>query len=115
MCLERIRGQWQRAASLDYLTGLLDVDLFKRINDQHGHEVGDRALKHLAARLQATCRKSDLAGRLGGEEFVLLWDEADSAHCLAAAEHLQDDLLRRADLALYSAKAGGRDRVELAA
>jgi len=51
---------------------LVDVDLFKRINDQHGHDVGDRVLREVAATLQAGIRRSDLVARIGGEEFALV-------------------------------------------
>lgn len=176
MCLERIQVRWQDAASTDYLTGLanrrtvalagerafhaarrqdrafavaiLDVDHFKAINDRHGHDVGDLALRHLAQVLDEVRRKGDLPGRLGGEEFCLILDEADAAHAVAAAERCRaqlqarpmalagkaipmtvsvgvavldagdrnfEGLLRRADIALYAAKGGGRNRVELAA
>ena len=120
MCSERIRRQWQQAASTDYLTGLanrrtvaqagtqafalarreggrlslavLDVDHFKRINDQHGHDAGDLALKYLAEKLLAACEENDLTGRLGGEEFILLWQGADATRALRSAERLQDAL-----------------------
>lgn len=176
MCSERIRRQWERAASTDYLTGLanrrtlaevgesryrqaqqagdgfavavIDIDHFKSINDRYGHDVGDSALKHVASRLEATCRGKELPARQGGEEFVVLFDRIDAEQARAAAERLRcavagepfaedglrlpitvsigvaalcesdgrfDSLLRRADEALYAAKAGGRNRVELAA
>ena len=51
---------------------LVDIDLFKRINDQHGHDVGDRVLREVAATLQAGIRRSDLVARIGGEEFALV-------------------------------------------
>ena len=55
------------------LTALvLDLDFFKQINDTHGHETGDRALKLFARLLEETCRTGDLVGRLGGEEFGVL-------------------------------------------
>lgn len=55
------------------LTALvLDLDYFKQINDTHGHETGDRALKLFASLLEETCRTGDLVGRLGGEEFGVL-------------------------------------------
>jgi diguanylate cyclase (GGDEF)-like protein len=175
MCLERIRGQWQRAASTDYLTGLanrrtvaeageralhaarrleaplavaiLDADHFKRVNDTYGHAAGDRVLQHLAQLLEGTARRSDLPGRFGGEEFLLLLEGADAAMALAAAGRFRsalqaqpleldgqplavtvsigvavlapedrhfDDLVRRADAALYAAKTAGRDRIHLA-
>jgi diguanylate cyclase (GGDEF)-like protein len=57
----------------------LDLDGFKRINDIHGHDLGDEVLKSVAARLQATLRKSDTVGRLGGDEFVILLTEISHA------------------------------------
>ena len=176
LCSERIRRQWERAASTDYLTGLanrrtlgteggerltrarvhgdhlaiavVDIDHFKAINDTHGHDVGDVALRHVATRLQSVCRGKDLPARMGGEEFVILFDRIEPAQAQQAGERMRravesepfrageicqvitvsigvaalrpddktfDDLLRRADQALYAAKTGGRNRVELAA
>jgi len=173
LCSERIRRQWERAASTDYLTGLanrrtltdkgekrfqeqkegfglavIDIDHFKSINDNHGHDIGDVALKHVAAQLEAACRETELPARQGGEEFVVLFEhiDEDSAHkagerlraAVAAhpfqagsltlpltvsigvalrseADHSLDCVLRRADTALYRAKAEGRNRVEVAA
>ena len=94
------RGRLQREASTDALTGLnnrrefesgmvremerarrmhvplslaiLDIDFFKRINDQHGHDIGDAVLREVAATLQRHIRKSDLLARIGGEEFALV-------------------------------------------
>ena len=51
---------------------LFDLDLFKSINDRFGHPAGDAALRHVAALVQRTVRSTDIAGRLGGEEFMLL-------------------------------------------
>ncbi|WP_238873155.1 GGDEF domain-containing protein [Halopseudomonas maritima] len=63
---------------------LLDVDHFKQVNDGWGHEVGDRALRHLCTVLQRRLRKTDVIGRLGGEEFGLLLRSTDAQ----AAEQL---------------------------
>ncbi|MYN08701.1 GGDEF domain-containing protein [Pseudoduganella aquatica] len=179
MCSERIRRQWERAASTDYLTGLanrrtladtgerrfaagggfsearpgmgvalVDIDHFKQVNDRYGHAIGDVALKQVAERLEAACRETELPARQGGEEFVVLFEAVDAAGARAAGERLRqavaaqpfmagelklaitvsigvavrapgdagfDDLLRRADAALYAAKAAGRNRVECAA
>jgi diguanylate cyclase (GGDEF)-like protein len=175
MCSHRIRKRWELAASTDYLTGLanrrtialagerafhsaqrhgqalsvavIDVDYFKSVNDRFGHDSGDLALKHIAAMLEKAGRKTDLLGRHGGEEFVVLLDQADQEQSVAVAERLRsgvedaalkleghpitmtvsiglatfqgtdrsfNDLLRRADKALYAAKAKGRNRVEIA-
>ncbi|MGB4246613.1 MAG: GGDEF domain-containing protein [Pseudohongiellaceae bacterium] len=77
---------------------LIDLDYFKRVNDEHGHETGDRVLQHAAKLFVDSLRKTDVVGRIGGEEFVLLLpdSEFDSARLLIerlrhglAVEHLQ--------------------------
>lgn len=175
MCSDRLRRGLERAASTDYLTGLpnrrslaenaidafhearakggdfavavFDVDKFKVINDSHGHDVGDRALVHVANRLRGELRPTDMIARTGGEEFVVLFRDLAKADVLSIAERMRmaignsdfsvngrrieltisaglafaeaedavyDDVLRRADNALYRAKANGRDRLETA-
>lgn len=119
---------------------MVDIDHFKRINDQHGHAAGDAALQRLARELQAAVRAGDTVGRLGGEEFCLLLPTCDlaGAHGLAerlcaavagatgltvsigvaladAAAEQPEAALSRADAALYRAKREGRNRVVLAA
>lgn len=117
MCSDRLRRQWELAASTDYLTGLpnrrtvalagerafnsaqrnnqelsvavIDVDHFKGVNDRYGHDTGDLALKHIAGMLEKTIRKNDLLGRQGGEEFVVLFDQTDNEHGIAGAERLR--------------------------
>ncbi len=124
---------------------LLDLDHFKRVNDVYGHEQGDKALAAIGQALTGTLRASDFAARYGGEEFLALLPDTDRTGALGVAEKLRraierteitgvgsitasfgisvlpDDavepeyLLRKADRALYAAKARGRNRVELAA
>jgi diguanylate cyclase (GGDEF)-like protein len=72
---------------------ILDLDRFKRINDQHGHPAGDIVLRFFADRLRKAIRASDLAARLGGDEFMLLLPECDQ-------EQLQSVLARLADLSV---------------
>jgi diguanylate cyclase (GGDEF)-like protein len=139
--------RWQRDRQ-PFALALVDLDHFKRINDQLGHPVGDEALAHAARVLQQAVRADDMVARFGGEEFIVLMPGANlaPAHALGerlcqrlrqqplsagdsvisitasvgVAEVVQPDadaiqVLRRADQALYRAKAAGRDRVEVAA
>ncbi len=121
---------------------MLDIDHFKRINDQHGHAVGDRVLQAVCQRVTQRLRRTDVFCRLGGEEFVVLCPDTDgeSAHALAIGlwEGLRgaeiedvgvvtasfgiaswrvgegaDALLLRADSGVYVAKQAVRDRVEM--
>lgn len=121
---------------------LIDIDHFKRVNDDHGHEVGDEVLRHVGRRLAETARSMDVCARIGGEEFVVLLPGCAAAEGLQAAErfrtaiadaaplpvtasagvatlglHVDDPeaLLGAADAALYEAKRAGRDRSEVAA
>ncbi len=175
LCTERIRRQLERAVSTDFLTGTLsrrsiteagargienaiqnrqkyavaivDIDYFKRINDEHGHAAGDLVLKSIADSLRSVCRGSDLVGRLGGEEFAVLIEGADHEKARMAADRMRlaisstliklkaehipvtasvgiaclnpdetsfDQVLQRADAALYCAKGQGRNCVVLA-
>ncbi|WP_174874262.1 GGDEF domain-containing protein [Vogesella oryzae] len=68
---------------------MLDIDLFKHINDQHGHMAGDKAILAVAALLRREVRNSDLAGRFGGEEFVLLLRGCDCETALEVAERVR--------------------------
>ncbi|MEA2287980.1 MAG: hypothetical protein QOJ21_4023 [Solirubrobacteraceae bacterium] len=111
---------------------ILDLDLFKAFNDQHGHQGGDRLLKEAAAAWRAQLRATDMLARYGGEEFVLLLHDGDTDAARRVVERLRaatpggqscsagiacreagEDapaLLARADAALYEAKRAGRDR-----
>lgn len=68
---------------------LIDVDYFKRINDNYGHRVGDRALIALTSLVSDTLRKEDLFGRFGGEEFVILLRDTDRYQAFTIAERLR--------------------------
>jgi diguanylate cyclase (GGDEF)-like protein/PAS domain S-box-containing protein len=80
----------QRFASSRSSVLMLDLDLFKLVNDTHGHAGGDALLKHFAQLLHNALRKIDTAGRLGGEEFAIILPGADLAAALASAERLRE-------------------------
>ena len=66
------------AAEIGAALAVFDIDHFKGVNDEHGHDVGDEVLKHVAETLSKSLRKSDFVARLGGEEFVALLHDADA-------------------------------------
>ena len=125
-----------------YAVVMLDLDLFKRINDQHGHDAGDRVLVAFVDLVQRNTRKLDRLFRYGGDEFVLLLPGADPQALHRVTEQLRLRIatelvgpggpvtcslgaaallpgenwhawLARADAALYRAKLDGRNRVEI--
>lgn len=73
-------------------TMMVDIDHFKRINDAHGHAVGDQALIAIAALLADACRSSDIAARWGGEEFIVLLAETDAPQAARMAERLRAEI-----------------------
>jgi diguanylate cyclase (GGDEF)-like protein len=119
---------------------IADIDFFKRINDCHGHEAGDQVLKAVGEHFLTLVRQTDIAARIGGEEFVILMPGIALDQALLAAERMRAafqsmvvhglpeislsfgvaglggsesilQALARADAALYRAKAQGRNRV----
>lgn len=68
---------------------LCDVDHFKQVNDQLGHNTGDDVLKELARRLQHSVRSYDMVGRYGGEEFLVILNSCDVNSAEARAEHIR--------------------------
>ncbi|MGE5450288.1 MAG: diguanylate cyclase [Acidobacteriota bacterium] len=106
---DALTGLLNRRAILAYLDGLhqdrrqvhqpvclmmIDVDLFKAINDQHGHAVGDEVLRSVASCLKAQLRDSDRVGRIGGEEFLVVLGSTDLQSAQAVAERLRHELSR---------------------
>lgn len=89
-----------------YCVLLVDIDFFKRVNDTHGHAVGDAVLRHVAAVLAANVRESDFLARFGGEEFVVLLSETQRAEALGVAEKLRQSVE-------HSAPPGGVNAVSV--
>lgn len=120
---------------------MLDIDRFKSLNDQYGHQAGDEVLARVGEGLRKACRDSDTPARYGGEEFAVLMPGCSPEEAIVAAERLRkkiaemetvrpitfsagiatfpihavspDDLIARADDALYQSKRSGRDRATL--
>ena len=139
-----IRFLLERSASCGgtpFCIAILDLDHFKAVNDDLGHAVGDQVLRTFAQHAAAQLRKSDALGRWGGEEFVLMMPGSLEGICSVLdrireaiangcpdgrritfsagvaryrAEDDADDVLARADAALYQAKRSGRDRYVVA-
>lgn len=146
-CLQGEVRQAERGNPLSLI--LVDVDMLKELNDRCGHGSGDDALRVVAHALRSTLRESDIMGRFGGDEFLILLPDCAGAALSAALNRVHAELaalkvmcgrdgrtlpvtisaggavlqrgeaaqsfLGRADLALYEAKAGGRNQTRMAA
>ena len=88
-CLEIAKRQDQPFAML-----MLDIDHFKKINDEYGHQAGDKVLEAFGNSVQKISRKSDLAGRLGGEEFAFLLLNTPAENAKYFAERLLDEIVQ---------------------
>jgi diguanylate cyclase len=140
---ERLHDEFLRMkrTARPYAVLLMDIDYFKRINDTHGHAVGDEVLVAVAQLLKASLRESDFVARYGGEEFIALLVETDARHAAQVAEKIraviaaaklstvghitisiglamatlddadEDESVRDADHHLYEAKRAGRNQV----
>jgi diguanylate cyclase (GGDEF)-like protein len=140
--LDRERARAERSG-VPFAIGMMDLDHFKAVNDAHGHGVGDEVLRGFAATVHATMRVTDVFGRYGGEEFLIVLVGTELPAALEALERIRialqardwggvapglaqtvsagvasfrkgetvEDLLHRADQALYEAKRAGRNRV----
>lgn len=139
----RLEAELQRAKRYAHPLGLLmlDLDEMKAINDQQGHEAGNRAIAAVADAIRSELRQTDFAARFGGDEFVVLLPHSDTQEAQGIAERLRrairgttvgdrslrcsfgvsayrpgdsvrgSELLEEADAALYQAKQQGRDRI----
>ena len=87
----RLDMEWERADRFNTVLSciMIDVDHFKRFNDEHGHLLGDQVLRHTARLVQAQLRKVDTVARFGGEEFALLLPRTDKKEAVAVAEKLR--------------------------
>jgi diguanylate cyclase (GGDEF)-like protein len=120
---------------------MIDLDFFKGINDRYGHCAGDHVLKKFSERISKCVRETDVLGRWGGDEFLIIMPSSDTAAAIELAERVRDEISRepveelvisaslgiagylpgedwmawlaRADSAVYKAKAMGRNRVEV--
>jgi len=139
-CLEQKLKESTRGSSFSII--MIDIDRFKTINDTYGHEIGDHVLVHTARLMRESIRTSDMLGRWGGEEFLLILPQTSLEGALVIAEQMRskiyqftfehypqrvtmsfgvathhagdtpNSILRRADNALYRAKNSGRNRIE---
>ncbi len=128
----------------NYALAMADIDHFKSVNDEFGHDIGDAAIRAFAQVIRGQIRETDLAARFGGEEFVVLMPETDVEGALRCAERIRTQfgretippiprpitasfgvtmlgpedtvmsVFKRADEALYKAKESGRNRVVVA-
>lgn len=75
-----------------FVLAFLDVDRFKALNDRHGHEIGDRALKRVADAMAGNVRRTDVVARMGGDEFAVLMPGADRASSIRVFDNLRETL-----------------------
>ena len=142
---DALMNKWRKAGSTDDAMAVVFVDLdhFKRVNDIHGHDVGDQVLRTFAAAVQREIRANDKLVRWGGEEFLIVCLSSGAAEAQGLADKLRramhhqiwpcglrltasfgvtalgegediGDTIKRADEALYQAKSDGRDCVKMA-
>lgn len=141
--VEHLTAEITRAKRLEIPVsiGFLDIDLFRKINERYGHPMGDQVLEKLAGAIKESVSKEEIAGRWGGEEFVVIFPTKTAEQVLKCLEDVRakieklvfmehgpsvtvsigissfpedaqnvDELIERADKALYRAKTTGRNR-----
>lgn len=143
--LNQLAGEFSRyqRSGHHFSIALIDLDLFKTINDRFGHDAGDDVLRRFSDLIKNVIRQTDIAARWGGEEFLVLLPDTSLLQALTLAERLRaevadtrfesgkshipvtisagvcsianantlDDLLKQADINLYSAKEAGRNQI----
>ncbi len=89
-----LEQELERTRRTGYSTGfiMIDLDHFKRINDQWGHDSGNLALQHAAKLLRASVRRMDVPCRFGGEEFAVILPSSDLSSCIQVAERIRHTL-----------------------
>ncbi|WP_240843247.1 diguanylate cyclase [Acidaminobacter sp. JC074] len=141
--LEHCRNNFKNSQK-DFSIILLDIDFFKKVNDNYGHLVGDEVLKEFAHILKSNTRETDLVGRWGGEEFIIILQNTPISKAYNKAESIRkiielynfdtvnritvsmgvgsynsimdiDQLMSKIDNALYKAKENGRNQVQIIA
>jgi diguanylate cyclase (GGDEF)-like protein len=142
-----LEGVWKHISRHSHAASVIifDLDSFKKLNDVHGHEIGDRALKQVAKKLNQHSRSGDITARWGGEEFVLFLPETNEKEAYQMADRLRksiaenilpigsdnisvtasfgiaekavddtiEQVIAKADKALFVAKRAGKNRVEI--
>ncbi len=126
-----------------FVIAMIDIDHFKRVNDRYGHQMGDRVLRDVASVIKTSLRREDAVGRYGGEEFLVIlsgvklkeatkvlermlrrvselkYDEYPELRITFSAGAVEykgessDEMVKKADVLLYKAKSGGRNRIEI--
>lgn len=146
LAMRRLAEAWSDSGRRGVALSLImaDIDNFKRINDEHGHDAGDAALKEVARRFEEATREEEIVCRIGGEEFLIICANTPLGDAVKVAERLRksvassliqfpegtqqvtlslgvatrvsrmdsyEALLKAADVAVYAAKEGGRNKV----
>jgi diguanylate cyclase (GGDEF)-like protein len=141
--LRRLKEEVDRAKRISYplSVAMIDLDNFKQINDNYGHQTGDEVLLQVAKILAENCRYTDTVGRYGGEEFIIIMPDTNSGDAALLMQRVQSciegtafkegihitlscgiselhgenvhGILKSSDVMLYEAKKKGKNRVEV--
>jgi len=142
-CLRRLKEEIDRAKRIDYplAVAMLDLDNFKLVNDTYGHQAGDEVLLQVARILSENCRSTDVVGRYGGEEFIIIMPDSNDRDAALLMSRIQTlikeatfrdgihvtlscgiselngesvhGILKLSDSLLYEAKKKGKNRIEI--